>query len=165
MKLYEINAEIENILNGNVDEETGEIVVDEEALESLIMEREEKIEHIALFIKNANADAKLIREEEKALAERRRSLENRAEKASNFLANLLNNQRFTTAKCDVKFRRSEKVDVDDDFVAWAASSGLDDVLNYKEPSVSLSVVKQLLKDGFDFKGKARMVENYSMSIK
>lgn len=52
MKLYEIN---EAIL-GCIDQETGE-VIDPEKLDALTMERETKLENVALWIKDLKAEA------------------------------------------------------------------------------------------------------------
>ena len=52
MNLYEIDAAI----TACIDPETGE-VLDEEALNALHMERSAKVESVALWIKNLNAEA------------------------------------------------------------------------------------------------------------
>ena len=75
MNLYKINYEIESILS-QVDE-NGKMAFDE--LEVLAVEQT-KIENTALYIKHLVADAKAIREEELALAERRRKKENKVDK-------------------------------------------------------------------------------------
>lgn len=75
MTIYEIDAR----MAGLIDPETGELL-DYEAFASLQMEREAKIENMALWYKDLTAEAKAIREEEKALAERRKSAENKAER-------------------------------------------------------------------------------------
>lgn len=54
-KLYEINKSIEDLLNAVTDPETGE-VVDLDALDDLLMEREQKIESVALYEKDVNAE-------------------------------------------------------------------------------------------------------------
>ena len=41
--LYEINKDLEQLLS-NVDEETGELLIDPEALDALMMERQDKLE-------------------------------------------------------------------------------------------------------------------------
>ena len=58
MNLYEINE----ALYGCVDEETGEII-DAEKLEALSLAFDEKVENIALWIKNLLADAAAIKAE------------------------------------------------------------------------------------------------------
>ena len=68
MSLYKIDRELESL----VDPETGELL-DFERFAELRMERERKIEDIALWHKNEVMEAKAIREEELALAERRKA--------------------------------------------------------------------------------------------
>lgn len=70
MNLYEINNQIRRILdngfNGEIDPETGEILSEgEHDLETLEIMRQDKLEAIALYIKNTLALADEIRQEEK----------------------------------------------------------------------------------------------------
>ena len=59
--LYELTAQLENF-ELEVDEETGEITNLDE-LDALQLERDEKIENIALWVKNLTADAAAIKAE------------------------------------------------------------------------------------------------------
>ena len=122
MTLYEIKAELSKILDEGyeafVDPETGEF--DEEGFNNSIAEleqaRDEKIENIALFIKNLEAEKDAIRNEEKALAERRKVKENKIESLKNYLSQDLTaheQDKFETAKCRLSFRKSEKVVADE----------------------------------------------------
>jgi len=70
--LYEIDAAIMDC----VDTETGEII-DEEKLNSLLMERSAKLEGVALWIKNLDSDATAIRAEREALEKRQKAAENK----------------------------------------------------------------------------------------
>ena len=70
--LYEINADLDALLD-SIDPETGEI--DGDALTALTMERQEKLEGLALKLKNLAAEAEMIKAEEKNLADRRKTVE------------------------------------------------------------------------------------------
>ena len=84
MNLYEINAEI----MACVDEETGEII-DTAKLDQLRMTFGEKVEGIALYIKNLAAEAAAIKAEKDKLGERQRICENKVASLKNYLqANL-----------------------------------------------------------------------------
>jgi|SRR5690625_1999315 len=72
MKLYELNEMFQNIQTLIEDGQEGL----EDTLESINLAIEDKLENIAKVIKNLEAEAKAFREEEKRLAERRRSIEN-----------------------------------------------------------------------------------------
>lgn len=161
MKLYEIEQEILDCL----DLETGE-VIDPERLDALQMERTCKLEGVALWIKNLVADAKAIREEEKALAERRKAAEKKAESLKKWLTDKLYGEKFSTAKVAVSFRRSEGLDVvdTDEFCIWAMGNGRDDFLSYKTPTINADAVKKAIKEGVDIP-YARIEERMNIQIK
>ncbi len=96
MTLYEIDKNIEQLANA-VDPETGELLVDNDALDALMMERESKIENIACYVKNLAADVKALKDEETALAERRKATEKKAERLRDYLDYALKGQKFQTA--------------------------------------------------------------------
>lgn len=161
--LYEIDKNIEALVN-TVDPDTGEIIVDNDMLDALLMERDAKIENIACYIKNLTADAKALKEEEAALSARRKTTEKKVERLKDYLTYALQGEKFQTAKCAVSFRKSSAVEVDDCFVEWAQTSGNEELLRYKEPEVNKTAVKERLTGGeaFDF---ARLVQNTSITIK
>ena len=161
MKLYEIEQAIMDC----VDFDTGEIL-DSERLDALQMERTAKLEGVACYIKNLTADARAIREEEKALAERRRQTERKAESYSKWLANALQGEKFSTAKVAVSFRKSEGLDVIDmdSFCVWAMGNGHDDLLTYAYPKVNATAVKDAIKAGVDIP-YARIEERLNINIK
>ena len=163
MNIYEIDNSIKQLLE-EVDPETGELIVDTDALDALMMEREKKIENVACYIKNLTSDAKQLKDEEKALAERRQAAEKKAERLRDYLTYALQGQKFQTAKCAVSFRKTQSVEVDDAFTEWAQKSGNDNLLRYKLPEVNKVAVKALLTEGAEIPC-ARLVTNVSMTIK
>lgn len=162
MKLYEIRNEIEAAIDAAVDPETGEIVASDvfEALDALQLAFDEKAENTACFIKNLDAEAKAIREEEKALAARRRVLENKAERCKAYLQFCLNGEKFSTPRCAVSFRRSKSVAVDENRLFEIP----EDYLRYKDPEVDKKAVREALVAGQDVPG-CSLVESVSMIIK
>lgn len=123
MNLYQIDRAIEELLeasfNFTVDEETGEVTFEDRSaeIEELQIERAKKLEAVALYIKNLDALAEDIKAEEKALAERRKAKEKKAEYLRQYLGNSLtvaNEPGFETAKVKVAFRKSEAVIVDEE---------------------------------------------------
>lgn len=161
MKLYEINAALETL----VDEETGE-VKDFEAFEALQMERKAKLEGVACWVKNLAAEAAAIRTEEKALAERRCVLERKQERLEQFLTLALDGERFQTARCDVRFRKTQRVEITDMGAAvdWLVEHGHDGLVQYAAPSVSKTDLKELLKSGAPVEG-AELVDSLSLGVK
>lgn len=163
MTLYEIDKSIEQLVNA-VDPETGELLVDNDALDALMMERDGKIENIACFIKNLTADAKVLKDEEAALAERRKAAEKKAERLKDYLTYVLGGEKFQTVKCAVSFRKSQTVEIDEGFTAWAEKTGNDNLLRYKAPEANKVAIKALLTQGADIPC-ARLTQNTSITIK
>ena len=160
MKLFEINAALEELLNQQ-DPETGELTCDLDQLDALMMERDEKLEGLALYVKNADAEAKAIREEEKTLAERRRSLENKAERAKGFLAEQLAGEKFSTPKVAVSYRKSEQVEVS---MAFFTEESNERFLRFKDPEADKTAIKNALKAGETVPG-AELVSKTNMILK
>ena len=116
--LYDIDNMVYTVLeNGLVfDEETGEILFDEENLTALEMERNKKLESVALYIKSLEAEAEAMKAESKKLADRREAKERKAERLRSYITNsmqALGDTKLETAKVALSFRKSESVDVYD----------------------------------------------------
>jgi len=82
MKLYELARSYAELLDRAEDIDTEALV---DTLASLQDAIEDKAENIAKFIRNLEADAKIIREEEQRLAERRRAIEAKVDKLKMYL--------------------------------------------------------------------------------
>jgi len=82
MKLYELAQNYAQLLEMADDMESDALV---DTLEALQGEIEEKAENIAKLVKNLEADAKIIKEEEQRLAERRRAIEAKVERLKAYL--------------------------------------------------------------------------------
>lgn len=161
MKLYEIDAAILEC----IDTETGEIC-DFERLEALQVERDKKLENVALYIKQLNAEADALKVEEKALKERRAAKETKAARYSEWLGQALEGKAFETAKVRLSFRRSEKVEFEDELAVleYCEKNNLDQCLKYKFPDISKTEIGKLLKAGQTIPG-AVLSENQNLQIK
>ena len=116
--LYAIDNMVYTVLeNGLIfDEETGEVLFDEENLSSLELERNKKLEAVALYIKSLEAEAEAMKAEAKKLADRREAKERKAERLRSYISNsmqALGDTKLETAKVAISFRKSESVDVYD----------------------------------------------------
>ena len=141
MSIYEIDDSITSL----VDMETGEIE-DEKRYDELQMERTQKVENIGLLLKNTVAEAKAIKEEEQALAKRRKTAENKVERLKNLLAYALHGEKFSTPKLKVSYRKSRVVNIDPQFIEWAESNA-DYLLTYSEPKVNKTAVRDAIDSG------------------
>ena len=153
MKLYEIDQAIMDC----IDMETGEIV-NEELLNDLQMERDAKIENVALWIKELKAEAEALKAEKLAFAERQKVAENKMESLKKWLAYALNGEKFKTVRASVTFRTTDKVEVADIYK-------LDEnYLRYKEPEADKDAIKKAIKAGQKVAG-ATLVQSTSVIIK
>lgn len=150
MTLFEIDQRILEC----IDLESGEII-DTEALEALQMTREKKFEGVALAVKEFNAKAKEIREEELKLAERRRIAERKAEGYKTWLS--LQGESFETPRVAVSFRKSEAVDIAEDAKVPEEFQKID----IKIDKVG---IKKALKAGVEIAG-CSLVEKQNIQIK
>ena len=112
MTLYEIDGLISAMLE-QVDPETGEALFNPADLDRLNMERQQKLENVALFVKNKKAEAEAIKAEIEKLTARKTQAENAVERAKGYLAASLDGERMTTPRVAVSYRRSTVVQADD----------------------------------------------------
>ena len=165
MTLYEIDNKIKDFIDRMFDavDENGEIIgVNPDDLDALNEAREQKLENIALYIKNIEADADAIKKEENTLKERRIVLENKAENLKRLLAGSMiahDESKFTTARCAVSFRKSDAVVITDaDLVPPEFKTEVVDV------KIDKTKIKKMIKDGVDIDG-AYIEERQNIQIK
>ena len=158
MTLYEIDQNIMSLLN-----EDGEIT-DPEAFDALQITRSEKLEGIACWIKNLNADIKAIKDEEERLKERRIHLVNKVSSLSGYLEHALNGEKFSTPRVAISYRISSAVEITDNvaFVDWAKS--YDPSLLHIKAEPNKTAIKNALNGGMDIP-LAQIVERKSMQVK
>ncbi len=162
MKLYEINEKLAScvVLNDNnaVDMETGEII-SIEALKNLEMERNEKIENIAKWYINLQADAKAMEEREKYFAARKKAAKNKMASLKEFLAAYLEGKKFKTNDVNITFKKSQRL---------AFTGDIDDLpINYvrtKMPELDKVAITKALKEGAEIAG-CSLTETMSIVIK
>lgn len=153
MNIFQIDAEIMNC----VDMETGE-VIDEAMLDQMQMERDKKIENVALWIKELRAEADAIKAEVAKLNERKKVAENKAESLRQYLEYALAGEKFKTPKVAVSYRKSEAVLITD-------IDALDKrFLRYKDPEPDKAAIKKAIKCGELIVDGARLVINTNMII-
>lgn len=117
--LYELSDAIRQVIDRGfaLNEETGEITFDETNLDELRLMFHDKAEACALYVKDQRALAKAIRDEERSLAERRRSAERRADRVERYLLahiDELPDRRLETPRVALSTRRSTAVEVVND---------------------------------------------------
>ena len=152
--LYEIDRAILEC----IDMETGELI-DPERLESLNMERSQKIENVALWVKNLQSDALAYKAEKDAFAKREKEAANKVESLKKWLSDALAGEKFTTEKCAISFRRSTVVEIDDESALPA------DMVNEKITiTPNKDAIKAAIKNGQEISG-CRLVDRLNTQIK
>ena len=160
--LYEIDQDILDC----VDLETGEIL-DTEKLDALQMERERKLEGVALWIKDMKAEAAAVKEEADKLTARKKALENKMEGLKAWLLMALDGEKLKTPRCNVYQTHSQRVAVADEPKLISFLQTLEEpekFLRFKDPELKKDEIKKALKDGTIIPG-AELEETESVVIK
>lgn len=163
--LYQLSKSYETVIEGGFifDEETGEVLFDAENMDELRDALENKLEACGLYLKNLNADAKAIRDEEKALADRRKMLERKAERMSAYILDCLVDEidgaKLSTPRVSLSTRKSESVGITDE------SALPDDYVTIKTTAApDKARIKKAIKAGERVPG-ACLVENLNLQVK
>ncbi|MDY5350529.1 MAG: siphovirus Gp157 family protein [Candidatus Ventricola sp.] len=146
MTLYDIDAQIA-ALDGAaeddmlIDAETGELVSVAQALDALRMEREEKLENVACWVKNLCAEADAIREEENRLVKRRKAAETKAANLKAWLLDAMTREdgtsdKLKTGRVAVSVKRNPPSTVVDDALLPST---------YKVAKITYQPNKELIK--------------------
>ena len=152
MNLYEINNAMQECINL----ETGEI--DLELFEKLQLAKDEKIENVALWIKNISSDVEGMENEKKAFEERIKACKNKVSSLKTYLEMVLNGEKFQTSRCSITFRKSKSIEVTD------ISKLEKNYLKYAEPTADKTAIKKAIESGVTIVG-ASLVENFNVQIK
>ena len=160
--LYEITADILSC----VDLETGEIL-DTEKLDALQMEREAKLEGVALWVKDLKAEAAAVKEEADKLNARKKALDNKIDWLKNWLLMALDGEKLSTPRCKVYQTHSQRVVIDDEkaLVDMLMTSPFGvKFLRVKEPEIDKNALKDSMKQGYEYEF-AHLEETESVVIK
>ena len=109
--LYELNA---RILTYEMQFDEDGCWVNEEELDSLNLEREEKLEQLCLWVKNLRAEAEMVKAEAKNLTDRAKKLINKADHLEDYVALNLDGAKLETPRVKILWRKSESVEILDE---------------------------------------------------
>lgn len=155
MTLYEIDKRIIDL----IDDETGEIIDSNlNTFDELMMEKNNKIENVALWIKNLRADAEAYKAEAQAFVDRKKAAERKIESLTRLLEITLRGRKFKTERVQIGYRKSDSVQIDKN------AKLPDEYLRFREPEPDKAALKKALKDGVEIKG-ARLEEKLNMQVK
>lgn len=155
MRLFDIESGIIELLERGFNDacvnEDGEVDfnLSQAFLEALEMERADKLESIALYIKELYHEADAIGQEELKLKKRRQAKEKKAERLEEYIKSSLlgfGDKKFETPRVVLSFRSSKSVVITDE-------SKLDE--RFMKAKVVVTVDKTAIKDALD---KGEVVE-------
>lgn len=114
--LYEINQEYLKAIDTafEVDEETGEIIFDEDIIEALNLEFNEKVDNTVCVIKHLQGLSDSIKAEKQALDERMKAVDKQIDRLKEYVSASLKMRdmnKFESARNKLSFRTSKKVEV------------------------------------------------------
>lgn len=160
--LFDISREYaEAFERMEINEETGE-VLGLDAVEALNGAFEEKAESVACYIKNLEAFARSLKEEEAKMAERRKSADRKIDSLKKYLTSCMESvERDTleTAKVRVSFRKSVSVTIADEKLLPLAL-----IRETIKLEPDKTAIKKLLQSGEAVEG-ASLVESRNIQIK
>jgi len=149
--IYEIDQDILDC----VDMETGEIL-DTDRLNALQMERDKKLEGVALWVKDLSAEANAVKEEADKLLARKRALDNKITAIKSWLLIALGGEKLKTPRCNVYQTHSQRLAVADECELINIIQTLDDpqrFLRFRMPELKKDEIKKAIKDeGWTFAG-------------
>lgn len=160
--IYEIDQEILDC----VDMETGEIL-NIERLNALQMERDDKLEGVALWVKDLKAEADAVKAEADKLTARKKALDNKIESIKTWLLQALDGGKLKTARCNVYPTHSQRVSIEDEGKLVSFLQTLNEpeqFLRFKDPELRKDEIKKALKEGTIIPG-ASLEETESVVIK
>ena len=152
--LYEINEKILNCM----DIETGEIV-DVDQFDTLQIERNDKLENVALWYKNLQSEANQFKIEKDLFANKQKRAERKAESIKNYLDFTLKGVKFSTTRVEISYRKSTSVNIlDMDKLPEEFKKSVTTV------SADKTEIGRVLKSGTLIDG-AEIIENNNLQIK
>ena len=163
MKLYEINNQIENLLDAlEPNPETGEIPANEDdiiaQINALALKREDILEYLAKLALDAKATVQAMKAEEKRLHDRRQSMESKQDRLISILDRECGGKKTDLGVATLCYRKSTRVEVNDEKAAidWLKKTGHHDCYRQPDPELSKLYVGKLLDAGEQVPGVERV---------
>lgn len=170
MKLYELNEQIQALIEAMVDPETGELTSATgliEQIDGLQMQRKEILDYLAKEVLNLRSEQEALRAEEKRLAETRK----KKEAKENRLLEVLKRETAGQKTVDFgvatgRFTAVHKLMIDEtkSLVEWLELRNYDDCIKYSEPEIRKDKVKALISKNIKVP-YTNIVDDVSFSLK
>ena len=174
--LYEIDSQIESIVEkfaGAFDEVTGEIIDEElytesqKELDNLEITQNEKIESLACYCKNLQAEVQALETEANTFLLRRTRKANALKRVKEYLSAYLNYKhikKIELPKAVLSFRKSEVLEIVDENQAMEFAKA-NKLVRYKEPEIDKTGLKKYLKESGEVLDFVTISEKQNLQIK
>ncbi len=136
--------------------EDGEIL-DVEAFEQLQVERDAKVEGMALWVLELQDEQEALKREIDRLTARKKAAEAKEKRLKEFLPAILGGAKFKTKTVSVSYRTTQAVEITDETALrdWAEIDPQgESILKYRGPEISKAALKELLTGGAEIPGAA-----------
>ena len=158
--LYSLDSKIKACIQLDaehvVDTEDGEIL-NLEQFEALQMERTAKLENLACYIKNVMAEVEAIYLESQELSRRGKAKKAEALRCKEYMAQVLNGEKFESSRCKVSWRETTACNILD-------LNKIPDEFKRITVAASKEDIKKAIKAGTDVPG-AELIKYKSMVLK
>lgn len=146
-KLFDINEDIRQALEElEVDEDGVVVSGDLEKISALKLEREEKLEAVALYWKELNIEAEALKKESEILLNRAKIALKEADGLKMYLVSNLNGETLKTSRTAITYRKSEAVVIDEELLPKKY------FVKKITEAPDKKTIKELLKEGKMIKG-------------
>ena len=163
MKLYEVNKQLEDLLNKlEPDLKTGELPAKEEdiirQIDTLAMKREDILQCLAKLALNARASVATLKAEEKRLKNRRIATEDWEDHLMAILEKECGGEKTDLGVATLFYRKTSHVEITDEETAfqWLRENGHDDCYRIPKPEISKTYVGKLIDAGTEVPGAERV---------
>jgi len=175
-----LNPDWEKNADGDFITEDGEVITPDEykrliesrfeALDRMEKDLQVKAENVAVYIKEQLALAEKMKAEEDRLRARRKAKENTAAHLKKYLMDCMEAahlKKIDMPRAVISIRNNaESVEISDAdrLIRWAQDTDNEFILKYRDPEISRTALKPMLKDGAEIPG-ASLVRTQSVIIK
>ena len=162
--VYDLGSSFDLIWNLIEDEAMEESALDE-AFDNLVDDTKDKFENCCKYIKNVESDIAGLKEEEKRLHDKRKSLENSIERFKGLMHEAMNaagEKKLPCGTFTVSLQKNpESVVMDEQYIENIP----EEYLKYKDPEIDRAKIKEHLKAGVNLEGIAHLEQSEGLRIR
>ena len=168
-ELFKINEKLQSLIDGTVDENTGEVTIDEAAIKALQMERVEYLVSCRNYYHAIDAQVEAANKERDRIAAYVTHLENLQKSIKRMLVLAVPDGekiKDSIGKAVISWRASEESFIDDPAKVLAfCAEHIPDAIKYHEPTINKTPIKEYCKEKGIGVGGFRVVSKNNIQIR